>query len=70
MSIAGTRMHDPNFRLRVLLLVFGGIISSAVVLYWRSEYLVSQEYIEFPAKTPIASGHKLVPSAVVEELNN
>jgi hypothetical protein len=50
-------MHDPNLRLRLLLLVFCGIVASAALLYWRSEYLISQEYIEFPVGTTISSSH-------------
>jgi hypothetical protein len=66
MPIAGNKMHDPNLRLRLLLLVFCGVVASAALLYWRSKYLVSQEYIEFPVGTSISSsrpapGHSRLP---------
>ncbi len=62
MPIAGQKMHDPNIRLRLLLLVFGGLVASAALLYWRSEYLVSQEYIDFPSKKHITiQQHSNVP---------
>lgn len=62
MPIAGQKMHDPNIRLRLLLLVFGGLVASAALLYWRSEYLVSQEYIDFPGKKHVTiQPHSNVP---------
>jgi uncharacterized protein involved in cysteine biosynthesis len=62
MPIAGQKMHDPNIRLRVLLLVFGGVVASAALLYWRSEYLVSQEYIDFPTQKHVTiQQHPHVP---------
>jgi len=58
MPISGNKMHDPNFRLRFLLLVFCGIIAGAAILYWRTEILASQEYIEFPVGTSISSSRQ------------
>ncbi len=55
MPIAGTHMKDPNFRLRILLIVFGGTIAFASIAYWRTELLASQEYIEFPDRNNITA---------------
>lgn len=58
MSIAGNHLKDPNFRLRILLIIFIGLAMSTVILYWRTQYLVSQEYIEFPVGTSISAANK------------
>ena len=55
MPISGYKMHNPNLRLRLLLLVFCGLLAGGAILYWRTEILASQEYVEFPVGTSIGS---------------
>ena len=50
MPVAGSKTKDPNFRLRVLLILLVGIACFGVIIYWRTELFASQEYIEFPVK--------------------
>lgn len=56
-------MHDPNLRLRLLMIVFLGIASMGAVLYWRTQYLVSTEYVQFPTGTSITSSRAAVPAS-------
>ena len=46
--LGGDRVSEPNLRLRLLLIFFGGLIAFASILYWRSKLLLSREYVEFP----------------------
>lgn len=50
MPVAGSRTKDPNFRLRILLILLVGITCFGAILYWRTELFASQEYIEFPTR--------------------
>ena len=54
-------MHDPNLRLRILLLVFGGLIAGSAIIYWRSESLVSAQYVEFPVGSKGSSYSAVTP---------
>jgi len=47
-DIAGYRVGDNNFWLRVFIIIFMGIIAFGAVLYWRSQLLLSSEYVDFP----------------------
>ena len=47
-DISGYRVYDANFRLRFFIIVFMGIMALGAVLYWRSQLLLSSEYVDFP----------------------
>jgi hypothetical protein len=52
MGLIGDRVTTGNFRLRFFLIFFSGIVALGSVLYWRSQLLWSQEYVEFPQDYP------------------
>lgn len=47
-DLSGSRVSDGNFRVRFLLIFFGGLVALGSIVYWRSQLLVSQEYVDFP----------------------
>lgn len=55
MGIAGSSIKSKNIRLRFLMIVLLGIGAFGAVLYWRSQALISQEYVEIP--TQHKNGH-------------
>lgn len=44
--IQGTGLHDKNARLRFLVYVFLGVAAFGSLLYWRTQLMVSAEYVE------------------------
>lgn len=50
MGIEGTGLKAKNPQLRVLLLVFGGIVAIGSVLYWRATALQTAEYVDYSPK--------------------
>ena len=46
MGIQGSGLQDKNVRLRFFIYVFMGVIALSSVLYWRSQLLVTSEYVE------------------------
>lgn len=47
MGIQGSGLSDKNVRLRFLTYLFMGVVAFGAVLYWRSQMMVSSEYVEF-----------------------
>ena len=56
MGIEGTGLKAKNPQLRVLLLIFGGIIAMGSVLYWRATALQTAEYIDYSPKKQASAG--------------
>ena len=44
----GSATSDSNVRLRMLLVVFGGVLCFSFLLYWRFQLLIASDYVEFP----------------------
>ncbi len=47
MGIQGSGLSDKNVRLRFLTYIFMGVVAFGAVLYWRSQTMISAEYVEF-----------------------
>jgi hypothetical protein len=48
LGMTGYAVRDSNFRLRFFVIIFFGIMSFGAVMYWRSQLLLSQEYVDVP----------------------
>ena len=48
MGVVGSSVGSSNYRLRLFIITFMGIIAFGSVLYWRQKTLVSADYVEFP----------------------
>jgi hypothetical protein len=48
MGMTGYAVREPNFRLRFFLIVFVGAMAFGTVMYWRSQLLLSQNYVDIP----------------------
>lgn len=51
MGIQGTGLSDKNVRLRFLSYIFMGVLAFGVILYWRSQLMLSTEYVQFDNQT-------------------
>lgn len=47
-GLYGWGVKDSNFRLRFFSIVFMGLMAFGAVLYWRSQLLLSSEYVDVP----------------------
>jgi hypothetical protein len=47
-QLTGSHVYDTNFRLRFLMIFLIGVVAIGSVVYWRSQLIFSQEYVEFP----------------------
>jgi hypothetical protein len=78
MGLTGTGVRDPNIRLRFFFIILAGIIAGGSILYWRSQLLWNQEYVEFPQDYPrVRKAHlpkkvskSIQTNQIEQELNN
>ena len=47
MGLWGDSIHEKNMRLRFYAISLIAVLFFAVILYWRSELIYSQDYVEF-----------------------
>jgi hypothetical protein len=47
-NLIGSGVRDPNLPLRLMLIVFGGILAIGAVSYWRAELYVAADYQPMP----------------------
>jgi hypothetical protein len=47
-NLIGPGVSDPNFPLRLMLIVFCGILAIGAVSYWRAELYVAADYQPTP----------------------
>lgn len=52
MGLTGSSVGSPNRHLRMLIVVFFGVLAFGAILYWRQQSLVTAEYVEFPDYEP------------------
>jgi hypothetical protein len=47
MEIAGTNIHDKDFRFRMYAIVLAGVAAFGSILFWRTQTLLSADYQDF-----------------------
>ncbi len=47
-NLIGGSVSDPNLPLRLMLIVFAGILAVGAVSYWRAELYVAADYQPLP----------------------
>lgn len=47
MGIQGSGLSDKNVRLRFLSYIFMGVLAFGAILYWRTQLMLTTEYVEF-----------------------
>jgi hypothetical protein len=65
-DLSGNRVTDGSFRVRFLLIFFSGLVALGSVIYWRSQLLISQEYVDFPQY----KAHHHAPTLTAKESTN
>ncbi len=51
MGIQGSGLSDKNVRLRFLSYIFVGVLAFGAILYWRTQLMVTTEYVDFGTGT-------------------
>ena len=71
MGITGSAVYDGNFRLRFCIIMIMGIMAFGSVMYWRSQLLLSSEYVDIPvARHARKSNTNLYNQYDIDKLNN
>lgn len=65
-DLGGTGIYGSNFRLRFLFIFLAGLLVFGSITYWRSQLLLSQEYVDFPQ---YKVHHHPQPTLIEKELN-
>jgi hypothetical protein len=47
-NLTGYSVKDPNYVLRLVCIVFMGVLAIGSVMFWRSQLLFASEYQEMP----------------------
>lgn len=63
MAIAGTGLHIKNIRVRFLTYIFLGIVAFGSLMYWKSQLLLTAEYVDmYPAQDTQGGNSNLMKS--------
>ncbi len=66
MAIHGTRINTQNSRLRMLLIIFVGILAFGAVMYWRTTLLDPDRYLTVPRYTDRLNSELRSPNYQIE----